>query len=106
MTATLELHPAVRSCVLTRANPEKRSPHIGQLLIASGDCTLAADWRSKLTVSPAGAAAWKAERAVERNVRLDIAPMLMLQPVVRYYANVAGGSQRTVVFGFRTRIGF
>lgn len=45
-------------------------------------------------------------RAVECNVRLDIAPMLMLQPVVRYYASVAGGSQRTVVFGFRTRNGF
>jgi len=29
-------------------------PHRTQLLIASGDCTLAADWRSKLTDSPAG----------------------------------------------------
>lgn len=32
---------------------------------------------------PPDAAAWKAERAVECNARLDVAPMLMLQPVVQ-----------------------
>ena len=52
------------------------------------------------------AAAWKEERAVECNVRFDIAPMLTLQPVVQYYTNVAGSSQRAAVFGFRTRVEF
>jgi porin len=52
------------------------------------------------------AAAWKAERAVECNVRFDVGPMLTLQPVVQYYTNVAGSSQRAVVFGFRTRVEF
>jgi hypothetical protein len=32
--------------------------------------------------------------------------MLLLQPVVQYYANVGGGRQRAVVFGFRTKIEF
>jgi porin len=52
------------------------------------------------------APSWKAERAVECNVLLDVAPMLLLQPVVQYYANVGGGRQRAVVFGFRTKIEF
>jgi porin len=52
------------------------------------------------------APSWKAERAVECNVLLDVAPMLLLQPVVQYYANVGGGPQRAVVFGFRTKIEF
>ena len=52
------------------------------------------------------APSWKAERAVECNVLLDVAPMLLLQPVVQYYANVGGGLQRAVVFGFRTKIEF
>ena len=56
-------------------------------------------------LSPA-APAWRAERAVECNVLLRVAPMLILQPVAQYYANVAGGSQRAVVFGFRTRVEF
>jgi porin len=54
----------------------------------------------------AEAPAWKAERAVECNILLDVAPMLTLQPVVQYYTNVAGSSQRAVVFGFRTRVEF
>jgi porin len=37
------------------------------------------------------APSWKAERAVESNVLLDVAPMLLLQPVVQYYAKVGGG---------------
>jgi porin len=52
------------------------------------------------------APSWKAERAVECNVLLDVAPMLLLQPVVQYYANVGGGRQRAVVIGFRTKIEF
>jgi porin len=52
------------------------------------------------------APSWKAERAVECNALLDVAPMLRLQPVVQYYANVGGGPQRAVVFGFRTKIEF
>jgi len=52
------------------------------------------------------APSWKAERAVECNALLDVAPMLLLQPVVQYYANVGGGPQRAVVFGFRTKIEF
>jgi len=54
----------------------------------------------------AEAPAWKAERAVECNLLLDVAPMLTLQPVVQYYTNVAGSFQRAVVFGFRTRVEF
>jgi carbohydrate-selective porin OprB len=53
-----------------------------------------------------GAPSWKAERALECNVLLDVAPMLLLQPVVQYYANVGGGAQRAVVFGFRTKVEF
>jgi carbohydrate-selective porin OprB len=55
---------------------------------------------------PPEAPSWKAERAVECNALLDVAPMLLLQPVVQYYANVGGGRQRAVVFGFRTKIEF
>jgi carbohydrate-selective porin OprB len=55
---------------------------------------------------PPGAASWKSERALECNVLLDVAPMLLLQPVVQYYANVGGGAQRAVVFGFRTKVEF
>jgi carbohydrate-selective porin OprB len=53
-----------------------------------------------------GTHSWKTERALECNALLDIAPMLLLQPVVQYYANVGGGPQRAVVFGFRTKIEF
>jgi carbohydrate-selective porin OprB len=53
-----------------------------------------------------GAPSWKAERALECNALLDVAPMLLLQPVVQYYANVGGRPQRAVVFGFRTKIKF
>jgi porin len=60
---------------------------------------------SSLFLQP-GAPPWKAERALECNVLLDVAPMLLLQPVVQYYANVGGGPQRAVVFGFRTKIEF
>jgi porin len=55
---------------------------------------------------PPGTPAWKAEQGVEFNALLDIAPMLLLQPVIQYYANVGGGVQRAVVFGFRTKVEF
>ena len=55
---------------------------------------------------PQGAPAWKPEHAVEFNTLLDPLPMLLLQPVVQYYANVGGGSHRAVVFGFRTKVEF
>jgi hypothetical protein len=37
---------------------------------------------------------------------LDVAPMLLLQPVIQYYANVGGGVRRAIVFGFRTKVEF
>ena len=55
---------------------------------------------------PPGAPAWKAERGVEFNTLLDPLPMLLLQPVIQYHANVGGGVQRAVVFGFRTKVEF
>jgi carbohydrate-selective porin OprB len=55
---------------------------------------------------PPGAPSWKTERAWECNALLDVAPMLLLQPVVQYYTNVGGGPQRAVVFGFRTKVEF
>src|SRR5882762_8161356 len=52
---------------------------------------------------PPGTSTWKTEQGVEFNALLDVLPMLLLQPVVQYYANVGGGTQRAVVFGFRTK---
>ena len=54
----------------------------------------------------AGMPAFKPENGVEFNALLDPAPMLLLQPVIQYYANVGGGSQRAVVFGFRSKVEF
>jgi carbohydrate-selective porin OprB len=48
----------------------------------------------------------KTEQAVEFNALLDVLPMLLLQPVIQYYANVGGGAHRAVVFGFRTKVEF
>jgi carbohydrate-selective porin OprB len=48
----------------------------------------------------------RAEHGFEFNVLLDPAPMLLLQPVVQYYANVGGGPSHAVVFGFRTKVEF
>jgi len=48
----------------------------------------------------------KTEQGVEFNALLDVLPMLLLQPVVQYYANVGGDKQRAVVFGFRTKVEF
>ncbi|HZV90084.1 MAG TPA: carbohydrate porin [Candidatus Binatus sp.] len=55
---------------------------------------------------PHGAPPFKTEQGVEFNALLDVLPMLLLQPVVQYYANVGGGAQRAVVFGFRTKVEF
>src|SRR5260370_26387286 len=55
---------------------------------------------------PPGMPAWKSGQAGEVNSLLDVLPMLLLQPVVQYYENVGGGTQRAVVFGFRTKVEF
>src|SRR6266403_972966 len=55
---------------------------------------------------PPGQPSSKTEQGVEFNTLLDIAPMLLLQPVIQYYANVGGGTNRAVVFGFRTKVEF
>jgi porin len=53
---------------------------------------------------PPGGPAWRPEQAIEFNSLLDILPMLLLQPVVQYYANVGGGIQHAVVLGFRIKV--
>jgi len=55
---------------------------------------------------PPGGPPWKTEHGVELNTLLDPLPMLLLQPVIQYYANVGGRAQRAVVFGFRTKVEF
>jgi porin len=55
---------------------------------------------------PHGIPHWKPENGLEFNTLLDVGPMLLLQPVVQYYANVGGRTERAVVFGFRTKIEF
>jgi hypothetical protein len=55
---------------------------------------------------PLGMPAFQPESGFEGNVLLNVAPMLLLQPVVQYYASVGGGPQRSVVFGFRTKVEF
>jgi porin len=55
---------------------------------------------------PPGAKPYQAERALEFNALLDVGPMLLLQPVIQYYANAGGGPHRAVVIGFRTKFEF
>jgi porin len=55
---------------------------------------------------PQGAPRFKTEHGVEFNTLLDPLPMLLLQPVIQYFANVGGGPHRAVVFGFRTKVEF
>ena len=54
---------------------------------------------------PPSAPAWKPECGTEFNALFLAGPRL-LQPVIQYYANVGGGSQRAVVLGFRTKVEF
>lgn len=61
--------------------------------------------QSQQFVQP-GSPLWKPEHGLEFNSLLDIAPMLLVQPVIQYYANVGGRNQRAVVFGFRTKVEF
>jgi porin len=49
---------------------------------------------------------WNIEHGLEFNMLMDVAPMVMLQPVVQYYANVGGGSGSAVVLGWRTKVDF
>jgi porin len=55
---------------------------------------------------PKGASPWKPEHAIEFNTLLDPLPMLLLQPVIQYYANVGARTGHAVVFGFRTKVDF
>jgi carbohydrate-selective porin OprB len=55
---------------------------------------------------PQGTLPWKAEKGVELNTLLNVAPMLLIQPVIQYYANVGGRTQRSVVFGLRIKVEF
>jgi porin len=55
---------------------------------------------------PPGLHDFKPEHAVEFNALLDVAPMLLMQPVIQYFANVGGGTQHAVVLGFRTKVDF
>jgi hypothetical protein len=54
---------------------------------------------------PSSAPAWKTERGTEFNALFLVGPLL-LQPVIQYYADAGGGSQRAVVLGFRTKVEF
>jgi hypothetical protein len=60
---------------------------------------------SQQFVAP-GAPPFHAEQGVEFNALLDVAPMVLLQPVIQYYANPSGGTGRDVVIGFRAKVAF
>ena len=55
---------------------------------------------------PGGTPQFKPEHGVEFNMLLDPLPMLLLQPVIQYYANVGARTGHAVVFGFRTKVEF
>ncbi len=55
---------------------------------------------------PPDAPPWKPEHAIEFNALLDPLPMLLLQPVIQYFANVGARTGRAVVFGFRSKVEF
>jgi carbohydrate-selective porin OprB len=52
---------------------------------------------------PPGAPSWKPEHGLEFNTLVHVGSMLF-QPVIQYYANVGGGTQRAVVLGFRVKV--
>jgi carbohydrate-selective porin OprB len=60
---------------------------------------------SQQFVSP-GSAAFKSEQGVEFNMLVDVAPMILLQPVIQYFANPSGGTGHDVVIGFRAKVDF
>jgi len=55
---------------------------------------------------PNNSISWNIEHGLEFNILMDVAPMVMLQPVVQYYASVGGGSGTAVVVGWRTKVEF
>jgi porin len=55
---------------------------------------------------PNSVTTWNTEHGLEFNILLDVAPMILVQPVVQYYANVGGGSESAVVVGFRAKVEF
>jgi carbohydrate-selective porin OprB len=55
---------------------------------------------------PAGQASFNTEHAFEFNALLDVAPMILLQPVFQYYLNAGGGANAAAVVGFRTKVEF
>jgi carbohydrate-selective porin OprB len=55
---------------------------------------------------PPGTISFNTEHAFEFNTLLDIAPMLLLQPVFQYYLNAGGGTHDAAVVGFRTKVEF
>jgi carbohydrate-selective porin OprB len=55
---------------------------------------------------PRGTSSRKTEQGFEVNTLLDLAPMLLLQPVVQYFANAGGGQNDAVVVGFRSKVEF
>ena len=60
---------------------------------------------SQLFVPP-GASPFKPENAIEFNTLLDVLPMVLLQPVIQFFANDGGGTQHAVVIGFRMKVEF
>jgi porin len=55
---------------------------------------------------PQSTPAWKVEHGIEFNTLLDPLHMLLLQPVIQYYANVGARTGHAVVLGFRTKVEF
>jgi len=55
---------------------------------------------------PGGTPQFKPEHGVEFNMLLDPLPMLLLQPVIQYYANLGARTGHAVVFGLRTKVEF
>ena len=56
--------------------------------------------------APPGSPSFKAEQGVEFNMLVDVLPMILLQPVIQYYANPSGGTGRDIVIGFRAKLDF
>lgn len=48
---------------------------------------------------PPGSPPFKAEQSVDFNTLIDVVPMILLQPVIQYYANPSGGPDATSLLG-------